>query len=111
MNIAIPVLHDPKIHGYINKPYINHYLNYGTISSEEFFNDIDSLNIWLNYIKKNMSQYKKHIHPIRNYWEISLNPKLELVELITLESGEEVCIIKTHLIKIIQRLWRKKRSM
>lgn len=110
MQLAIPVLHNPQIHGEVGKPYINHYLNYGSISREEFFDDIDSVNEWLNHIKVNMEKYTKHDHLIRNYWKISLNPKIELVEVKTLDTGEEVCLIKTHLIKMVQRRWRNKRK-
>jgi hypothetical protein len=109
MQLAIPVLHNPQIHGEVGKPYINHYLNYGSISREEFFGDIDSVNELLNQIKLNMARYTKHDHLIRNYWKISLNPKIELVEVKTLDSGEEICLIKTHLIKMIQRRWRANR--
>ena len=67
-------------------------------------------NIWLNMITNNTNieneKLKTYEHPIRNYWKIVKEPKIELVEIVRLETGEDVCIIKTHIISRIQRRWR-----
>lgn len=108
MNLAIPLLHHPEIHGDVNEPFLGHYLSFMTITNDEFFNEYSDVKELLNFIKKNMkTDDKNNKHPIRNYWKIVRDPKIELVETHTLRTGEEVCIIKTHLIKIIQRRWRK----
>ena len=51
-------------------------------------------------------------HPfIRNYNKIIQRPyyiKPEIFELLTLTTGEHVCILKTFWIRIFQRMWRRK---
>ena len=110
MRLAIPILHHPYIHGFSNQPYIGHYICHGTISVEEYLNPVRNQN-WLNMIKNNLNveheKLKNYEHPVRNYWKIVKEPKIELVEMVRLPSGEDVCIIKTHIIKQIQRKWRK----
>ena len=108
MHLAIPILHHPEIHGDIDKPFIGHYINHASICVEEFMKEIINLNQWLKFIKVNLNNRKSETkHPIRNYWNIVDHPKIELVETHRLETGEEICIIKTHLIKRIQRRWRQ----
>ena len=111
MKLAIPILHHPEIHGDITKPFIGHYINHSTVTTEEFFKDSSELEQWLQFIKVNLNNTNKSFeHPIRNYWNIVKEPRVELVETVRLESGEDVCIIKTHLIKMIQRRWRNRKN-
>jgi len=116
MQLAIPILHHPYIHGFSNQPYIGHYMCHDTVPVDIFIscchnriNQKES-DIWLNMIKNNLNieheKLKTYEHPVRNYWKIVKEPKIELVERVRLTSGEDVCIIKTHIIKQIQRKWR-----
>ena len=117
MQLAIPILHHPYIHGFSNQPYIGHYMCHDTVSVDLFIScghnwiNQKGNDIWLNRIKNNLNveheKLKNYEHPIRNYWKIVKEPKIELVETVRLPSGEDVCIIKTHIIKQIQRKWRK----
>lgn len=108
MQLAIPILHHPNIHGDINKDYIGHYICHDTVTD---LTDQTENNKWLRMIKNNMNinynNHKNYHHPIRNYWNIAKEPKIELVKVERLDTGEDICIIKTHIIKQIQRRWRK----
>ena len=117
MQLAIPILHHPMIHGDKNLEFNGHYICLNTVNVKYFLSFADNCinqqenNMWLDRIKYNMninhSQHKWYAHPIRNYWKITKDPKIELVTVERLETGEDVCIIKTHIIKQIQRRWRK----
>ena len=117
MQLAIPILHHPMIHGYKNVDFNGHYMCHDSVCVELFLTCSDNWinrrgnDIWLNMIKNNMNinhtTYKNYDHPIRNYWKIAKDPKIELVTVELLETGEDICIIKTHIIKQIQRRWRK----
>ena len=117
MQLAIPILHHPMVHGDKNQDFIGHYICHDTVSVDLFLSGNDNWinlrgnDMWLNMIKNNMNKnfdkYKNYDHPIRNYWNIAKEPKIELVTVERLETGEDICIIKTHIIKQIQRRWRK----
>ena len=89
MFLAIPILYDHCIHGKLNKNINGHYICYTIISSDMFYKN----------------EYKEYIQLINQNIKRSVN--VELVELKRLETGEDICLIKTHLIKQIQRKWRK----
>ena len=110
MKLSIPIIHHPKIHGYSNEKYNGHFINYDDVSMEEF-HDLGPTKDWLKFLNKKMKEQKKvyesYEHPIRNYWKLSETPKIELVETVILEdTNEEICLIKTYIIKRIQRRWR-----
>ena len=111
MQLAVPILHHPFIHGDKNCDSNGHYICLDTISVYSFINEKIINDNWLNVIKNNMNiNFNKHQcynHPIRNYWKIAKEPKIELVTVERLDTGEDICIIKTHIIKQIQRMWRK----
>ena len=117
MQLAIPILHHPMIHGDKNLVFNGHYICHDSVCVELFLTCSDNWinqrgnDMWLNIIKNNMNinhtKHKNYNHPIRNYWKIAKEPKIELVTVERLETGEDVCIIKTHIIKQIQRRWRK----
>ena len=117
MQLAIPILHHPMIHGDKNLAYNGHYICHDTVTVDLFLSCADNLinrrvnDIWLNNIKNNMNinrtKHNNYDHPIRNYWKITKEPKIELVSVERLSTGEDICVIKTHIIKQIQRRWRK----
>jgi len=48
---------------------------------------------------------------IRNYHKIVKRPnyiKPEIMQIVILETGEHICILKTYWIRIFQRMWRRK---
>lgn len=107
MYLAIPLLQHPLIHGDNAKLINNHYICYTIISVEDFINN--NHEDFLTLIKDNVNKdnIKNYSHPIRNYMKIASNPKVEIVDIHRLKSGEDICVIKTYLIKQIQRRWRK----
>jgi hypothetical protein len=117
MLLAIPILHHPMIHGDKNFGFNGHFICHDIVSPDIFLSCRDNLinqrgnEMVLNMIKNNMhinsAKYNNYDHPVRNYWKIAKEPKIELVTVERLETGEDVCIIKTHIIKQIQRRWRK----
>jgi hypothetical protein len=116
MQLAIPILHHPMIHGDKNLEFNGHYICHDTVNIDNFLSCADDLinrnenNKFLDMIKHNMidnDTNHNYNHPIRNYWKIVKEPKIELVTVERLETGEDICIIKTYIIKQIQRRWRK----
>ena len=117
MQLAIPILHHPMIHGDKDLEFNGHYMCHDTVCVELFLTSRDDWinqrgnNMVLSMIKNNMrinhANHNNYDHPIRNYWKIAKEPKIELVKVERLVTGEDICIIKTHIIKQIQRRWRK----
>lgn len=113
--IAICEIFNRRIHGYIAGQSSNgidsHILVKTTFTAEEFMNNEYS------EIIENMQQeyntypigYKYH-NIIRNYSNIVSSPnyyKVDIVQMFELRGGECIAIVKTYLLKILQRKWRK----
>jgi hypothetical protein len=107
MYLAIPLLHHPLIHGNKNEPTNGHFMCDTLITVNDFMNNNYTENILLINNNVNKEDIANYAHPIRNYLNVVGQPKVEIVMLERLKSGEDICIIKTHLIKQIQRKWRK----
>ena len=107
MYLVIPLLHHPLIHGNKFEPTNGHYICHHIITVNDFMNN--NYTEVLSLINKNINKEEiiNYAHPIRNYLKITNNSKLEIVKIERLKTGEDICIIKTHLIKQIQRRWRK----
>lgn len=108
--LAYCEIFNPSIHGVVddseNCKYIyGSYLLYLEIPCEDFLADDYILDIYDPYPRAN--------HPFIRNWNNVNNPcTLQIVEKISY-NDYELCIIKTHLLKIIQRKWKKyyKRKM
>lgn len=111
-SIALCELHNKRLHGMTqdSSPDIqNHYLASFVFDNEEFYD-----NEWKGLIANMRTAYSQRRNikhdSIRNYKNIVNDPNyfnLDIVELTELEGGELIATKKTHLLKIIQRKWRK----
>lgn len=111
-SIALCEIHNKRLHGMTSdsSPDIqNHYLASFVFDNEEFYD-----NEWRPLIANMRTSYSQRLNinhdNIRNYNNIISNPNyfnLDIVELTELEGGELVATKKTHLLKMIQRKWRK----
>ena len=116
MHIAICEIFNQNIHGKTNQstPGIDsHILVNNTLTIDEFMNN--EWVIMLDMMRQSYQSYSPNIkqHPyIRNYKHIVNDPryyKLDIVQTQMLEGGECVAVIKTGLLKKLQRRWRSKR--
>lgn len=106
-----------SLHGSNNNINLNNkFLNLYSLTRDEFFdsNEFNELNTFISnqtlesYNNNKNNNDMQHLS-IRNYWEIykQISKQLQIVETNTLETGEEISIIKTFWIKLIQRKWKK----
>lgn len=106
-----------SLHGTNNNLDLNNrFLNIYSLTRHEFF-DINEFNQLNNFIgeqtielyNNNKNNTNMQHVSIRNYWKIykQISKQLQIVETNTLETGEEISIIKTFWIKLIQRKWKK----
>lgn len=108
-NIILCELYNDKIHGATNDHVNDHYLVINRIKKL----NMDFINCLTHVIKQDYIHQQQHIIPhkiIKNYQNIITNAnyiKPEIGEVIYLQSGHAVCIIKTFWLKIIQRAWKK----
>lgn len=111
-SIALCELHNKCLHGMTSdsSPNIqNHYLASFVFDNEEFYD-----NEWQGVAANMRTAYSqrpniKHDN-IRNYKNIVSDPNyfnLDIVALNEMEGGEIVATKKTHLLKMIQKKWRK----
>lgn len=113
--LAICELYHPYFHGNINddnivlKNYIyNSYLCFYIIGNDELYDQdlypTDNTGPWGLNRRRRWSDVN---HPsIRNYYNIVKNYKLEIVQMIYLNTGHQICIPKTFWLKIIQRKYK-----
>ena len=116
MHLAICEIFNKNIHGKTNQStrgIDSHILVNNTFTRDEFMN-----NEWVPMIDMMRQSYQsyspniKQHNYIRNYQRIVEDPryyKLDIVQTQMLEGGECVAVIKTGLLKKIQRRWRSKR--
>lgn len=114
--LAVCEIHNTKLHGFTqgsSRDIKGHYLVTYNIDVNEFMNDIeecqDILNAMEDWYDENENKTLYHDY-IRNYSNIVRNPKyfqIHIVEMKELEGNEYVASLKTYLINIIQRRWRK----
>lgn len=112
--LAICELYNRNIHGYNNQNTYGidaHILVSTTFTREEFMS-----NEWISVLDMMRNSYQayspntKHHLLIRNYQCIVDDPsyyKLDIIQLHELPGGECVSVIKTTLLKQLQRRWRK----
>lgn len=110
--IAICEFHNKYLHGMDGESSMDiqsHILATYVLEPEEYYN-----NDWkdiLRMMRRSYSGVAHHNHDnIRNYKNIVTDPKyftVDVVELKELEGNELVASKKTHLIKMMQRRWRK----
>jgi hypothetical protein len=88
---------------------VNTYMVIYSYNTDEFYN-----NDWVDELKYYMKQVNRKIintehDVIQNYPAVLKNcNKMNLVEIVTDNYGRDLCIIHTHKINIIKRLWKKK---
>ena len=113
--IAICELFNRRIHGYIHgqsTPGIDaHILVRTTFTPEEFMsNECDDV-IEIMRLEYDTYPVEYKYHPlVRNYLNIvndSRYYKIDIIQIIELSGGECIAIVKTYLLKILQRRWRK----
>ena len=108
-NIILCELYNDKIHGKTNKEIYKHYLLINKIKKL----DIAFITSMTKTLNKDYIERQQQLLPhkfIKNYQTIIKNPhyiKPEIGEVLYLNSGYSVCIIKTLWLKIIQRTWKK----
>lgn len=108
-NIVLCELHNEKIHGKSRKELLNHYFVIGMFKKL----DMIYLREMSSFYKDSYAEKVNKITPhsvIRNYTNIILNSnyiKPEIAHCIYLAGGEQVCILKTFWLRIIQRTWKK----
>jgi hypothetical protein len=118
--LAIVVLWNENIHGVINtnefpnsKTLSQYFINEGSVYPNEFYNKQDYKNI-----KKFITDIKNRLvdkidNNIFNVYDIIIFEKLIARNQIGLQIVEEIeinnynlCVLKTHWIKLVQRKWR-----
>jgi hypothetical protein len=75
---------------------------------------LDIHNVWLRQMQPDLGRIRfhetHHPHPlVRNYWNLLHHVKngcVEIAQVVLLESGEYVAILKTFWLRIFQRKWR-----
>jgi|TARA_R110001599_G_C12168866_1_gene652960 hypothetical protein len=119
----------PLKHGILdkeNESMYGKYLIIDEIGLDEFYKDLPNISLDIEIMRKMYGKYleklkyEMHIkqpHPfIKNYEKIMATPKqfqIQLIEPITVSIGPNetdkysTAIIKTHLIRLIQRRWRE----
>jgi|TARA_R110002074_G_C12174534_1_gene632562 hypothetical protein len=114
--LAICELYHPYFHGTINddniafKKYLyNSYLCFSTIDRAELYDQelypTDNTGPWGLSIERMWPNVK---HPsIRNYSNIVKKYKLEIVQMVYLNTGHHICIPKTFWLKVFQRKYKK----
>jgi hypothetical protein len=108
-NIILCELYNDKMHGATNELVSNYYLVINRIKKL----NMDFINCLTQVIKQDYIDRQQDIIPhkiIKNYQNMITNPnyiKPEIGEVLYLQSGHAVCIIKTFWLKIIQRAWKK----
>jgi len=108
-NIILCELYNDKMHGATNDHVNNHYLVINRIKKL----NMDFINSLTQVIKEDYIDRQQDIIPhkiITNYQNIITSPnyiKPEICEVLYLQSGHAVCIIKTFWLKIIQRAWKR----
>ena len=129
LTLGICELYHPKIHGNTSSSSndINsHYLVYSIVEPDDFMtklrcldtdfyiceyeSDLEALKRVYNKIDKSYNnRYIKH-PLIKNYDSIIRKNnyiKLDIVETYTLPGMEEVAVLKTHYIRLVQRKWKR----
>jgi hypothetical protein len=127
--LAILEPYMPLKHGILakqNHHLYGHYMILDTIKLQEFYENVDELNMETENINKrynenlNKMEYEMNntqLHPfIRNYRNIVGDSKqfaIQIIEPLSISIGENewdtysLCINKTHWIRLIQRRWRE----
>ena len=117
--IVICELYHPELHGPTHDTTYGHYLTMWTFTPLEFYagehNDIHKISMqfsWNSYFRRINYHERINPHPfIQNYWKAQYNMKkkrrIDIAEVVILETGEHVAILKTFWLKIFQRKWRK----
>ena len=108
-NIILCELYNDKLHGTTDDNLNNHYLVINRIKKL----NMDFINCLTHVIKEDYIDRQQDIMPhkiIKNYQNMITSAnyiKPEIGEVLYLQSGHAVCIIKTFWLKIIQRAWKK----
>ena len=108
-NIVLCEIYNNKIHGVNRDALINQYM---VVATFKHF-DVAYLNRMSRFYNGSYVNNINKITPhscIRNYTHIITRPnyvKPEIAHSIRLEGGEQVCIIKTFWIRLIQRAWKR----
>ena len=116
MHIAICEIFNQNIHGKTSQSTLGidtHILVNNTFTIDEFMNNewVPMLDMMRQSYQAYSPNIKQHTY-IRNYQRIVDDPryyKLDIVQTQMLEGGECVAVIKTGLLKKIQRRWRNNR--
>ena len=106
----------PVLHGRTHEDLYNQYLTMWWFSATEYYagEHLEIHNIWLRQMQPNLTRafFHETCHPhpsIRNYWVLLQHIKdncIEIAQVVQLETGEYVAILKTFWLRIFQRKWR-----
>lgn len=121
-SIARCELHHPLIHGIDDDsdPNISaHFLVFDTLTNEEFFGNVYQRENAMHHLRSgtrqmDMAYFIQHYgaailrHPlIRNYRHIAqFDFRTEIIQIIQLSGSEQVAILKTSWLRILQRKWK-----
>jgi hypothetical protein len=108
-NIVLCELFNSLIHGKTNSEVNKHYLNICTFKQLNMDAIYELCELYNEgYIERiNIVTPHKFIRNYENIITRSDYIKPEIAEIIYLESGHNVCIIKTIWLKLVQRAWKK----
>ena len=125
-NIVLCELHHPLFHGKTSNSSLDvseHYITLEKIDPSELFvntnniplDEVDNLFVFLKirrrrfrkFIQRN-AQFNNH-PSIRNYLNVSCKTTFspQIAKCINLPGEEQVAILKTHWLRLIQRTWKK----
>lgn len=118
-NLGVCEIFHTNIHGFTNNSYKyihGHYMILSIIHKSDFYTMCirDCIHDYINSVYRyyNINNHKLIHHPnIRNYNNIISNKnniKLNIIQIINLSTNENIAIIKTFWLKILQRKFKKK---
>jgi len=106
----------PFLHGETHKDLYGHYLAMWWFSATEYYagEHLEIHNVWLRQMQPDLLRIHfhetRHPHPlVKNYWNLLHHVKhgcIEIAQVVLLETGEYVAILKTFWLRIFQRKWR-----
>lgn len=98
----------------VGMPYVSQMMRHYERQMVQHSNEIVKTEMWLKKVALVIAGHaaNNHVtHPvIRNYYKMISNSsfiKLELVQTHLLPTGEMVAVLKTHYLRLFQRIWRR----
>lgn len=116
LTLGICELYHPKIHGNTsssNKHINSHYIVNCIFEADEFISNSYELELeHFARLYNNINLINKYIrHPVINNYDAIIRRRdyirLEIIETHILEGMEEIAILKTHWLRLVQRKWKR----